>query len=148
LEIEKLNGILSIKIEWYFFHFNKKKIKKMSIQVTTYRSVNFQNDINALSFKENNFTFKRTRSLGEMLKSGLDISHLVKIEKDGFDKPLFAEKIKGDLWVILTLENNPSKSEYTIVFFRAIRLHQLEEAVELLDADEAYSAFNFKDFWT
>lgn len=120
----------------------------MESQVQTYKSPHFQNDVNALSFKENNFTFKRTRSLGETLKAGNNISHLVKIEKNGFDKPLFAEKIKGDLWVILTLENNPAKSEYTLVFLRAVRQNQLAEAVESLDTEGVYSSFSFKDFWT
>jgi hypothetical protein len=120
----------------------------MSVQVTTYKSVNFQNDVNALSFKENNFTFKRTRSLAEMIKSGLNFSHLVKIEKKGFQKPLYTMKIQKDLVVILILEENVPASDYTLTFLRAVRLHQLEEAVKSLDTEGVYSAFNFKDFWT
>jgi arabinogalactan endo-1,4-beta-galactosidase len=119
----------------------------MSIQVTTYKSPHFQNDVNALSFKENNFTFKRTRSVPEGLKNGYDMSHLIKIEKEGFQKTLYAMKIQKDLVVILILEN-PSIGEYKLTFLRAIRLYQLDEAVEKLDADETYIAFNFKDFWT
>jgi hypothetical protein len=120
----------------------------MSVQITTYKSVNFQNDVNALTFKENNFTFKRTRSLGEMLKSGLNFSHIIKIEKEGFQKPLYSMKIQKDLVVILILEHAANGSDYALTLLRAVRLHQLAEAVESLDSDEAYSAFNFKDFWT
>ena len=120
----------------------------MSIQVTTYKSQHFQNDVNALSFKENNFTFKRTRSVPEMLKNGNDMSHLIKIEKEGFQKPLYTMKIQKDLVVILILENKDNRSDYALTFLRAVRLHQLSEAVESLDTEEVYSAFNFKDFWT
>jgi hypothetical protein len=120
----------------------------MSVQVTTYKSVNFQNDVNALSFKENNFTFKRTRCVPEGLKNGYDMSHLIKIEKKGFQKPLYTMKIQKDLTVILILEHNAHSSDYALTLLRAIRLHQLEEAVESLDTAEVYSAFNFKDFWT
>jgi arabinogalactan endo-1,4-beta-galactosidase len=120
----------------------------MSIQVTTYKSVNFQNDVNALSFKENNFTFKRTRSVPEGFKNGYNMSHLVKIEKDGFQKPLYTMKIQKDLTVLMILEHNVNSFDYVLTFLRAVRLHQLEEAIESLDVEEVYSAFNFKDFWT
>jgi hypothetical protein len=120
----------------------------MSTQVSTYKSPHFQNDVNALSFKENNFTFKRTRSVPEGLKNGYDMSHLIKIEKEGFQKPLYTMKIQKDLVVILILEHNANKSDYALTLLRAVRLHQLEGAVETLDTEEAYSAFNFKDFWT
>jgi hypothetical protein len=120
----------------------------MDIKVTTYKSVNFQNDVNALSFKENNFTFKRTRSLAIMIAENYDYSHIVKLEKMGFDKPLYTMKIQKDLTVILILEHNANSSDYTLTLLRAVRLHQLAEAVESLDTEEVYSAFNFKDFWT
>jgi hypothetical protein len=71
----------------------------MEAQVETYKSKIFEDDINLLSFKESNFTFKRTRSLIEMLKSGLNVSHLVKIDKNGFEKPLYLMKIMKDLRV-------------------------------------------------
>jgi hypothetical protein len=120
----------------------------MSVQVTTYKSVNFQNDVNALSYKENNFTFKRTRSVPEGLKNGYDMSHLIKIEKKGFQKPLYTMKIQKDLTVMLILEHNANRTDYALTLLRAVRLHQVAEAVEILDSEEAYSAFNFKDFWT
>jgi hypothetical protein len=120
----------------------------MSTQVATFKSAHFQNDVNSLSFKDNNFTFKRTRSLAIMIAENYDYSHIVKLEKIGFNKPLFSMKIKGDLRVILTLEKADLLPNFTLTFLRAVRLHQLEEAVETLDTEEAYSAFNFKDFWT
>jgi mRNA-degrading endonuclease YafQ of YafQ-DinJ toxin-antitoxin module len=120
----------------------------MSTQVTTFKSAHFQNDVNALSFKDNNFTFKRTRSLAIMIAENNDYSHIVKLEKVGFDKPLFSVKIKGDLRVIFTLEKAESSLNFTLTFLRAVVLDQLAEAVETLDTEEAYSAFNFKDFWT
>jgi hypothetical protein len=119
----------------------------MSTQVATFKSTHFQDDVNALSFKENNFTYKRTRYLAIMIVENYDYSHIVKLEKKGFKKPLFKMKIKGDLSVIFTLEN-PKQSEFNLTFLRAVRLPQLEEAVETLDTEEAYSAFDFKDFWT
>jgi hypothetical protein len=120
----------------------------MDIIVSTFKSQHFQNDVNALSFKDNNFTFKRTRSLAIMIAENMDYSHIVKLEKIGFDKPLFNMKIKGDLSVIFTLENTDLSPNFTLTFLRAVRLEQLAEAVEALDNEEVYSAFNFKDFWT
>jgi arabinogalactan endo-1,4-beta-galactosidase len=120
----------------------------MIVQVATYKSQHFQNDVNALSFKENNFTFKRTRSVPEGFKNGYNMSHLIKIEKEGFQKPLYTMKIQKDLVVILILEHNVPASDYRLTLLRAVRLHQLEEAVKSLDVEEVYSAFNFKDFWT
>jgi hypothetical protein len=120
----------------------------MSIQVSTFKSPHFQNDVNALSFKDNNFTFKQTRSLAIMIAENRNYSHIVKLEKNGFDKPLFSLKIKRDLRVILTLEKAESSPNFTLTFLRAVLLDQLAEAVEALDTEEAYSAFNFKDFWT
>jgi hypothetical protein len=112
----------------------------MEVQVQTYKSQFFQNDVNALSFNENNFTFKRTRALVEMIKSGSNFSHLIKVEKEGFEKPLFVQKIQKDLQVLLILEEFSLPTDYNVTFLRAFRSHQL-------DATEAYSAFNFKDFW-
>jgi hypothetical protein len=120
----------------------------MSTQVATFKSPHFQNDVNALSFKDNNFTFKQTRTLAILIAENANYAHIVKLEKIGFDKPLFSLKIKGDLRVILTLEKADLLPNFTLTFLRAIRLHQVDEAVEALDTDEAYSSFNFKDFWT
>jgi hypothetical protein len=120
----------------------------MSTQVTTFKSTHFQNDVNELSFKDNNFTFKQTRSLAIMIAENNDYSHIVKLEKKGFEKPLFTMKIKGDLRVIFALEKADLLPNFTLTFLRAVRLSQLEEAVETLDIESAYSAFNFKDFWT
>ena len=86
----------------------------MSVQVTTYKSQHFQNDVNALSFKENNFTFKRTRSVPEMLKNGNDMSHLIKIEKEGFQKPLYTMKIQKDL-VVMAIMTFLSVEDWTIL---------------------------------
>jgi hypothetical protein len=63
-------------------------------------------------------------------------------------KSLYTMKIQKDLTVILILEHNANRTDYALTLLRAIRLHQLEEAVESLDTEEVYSAFNFKDFWT
>jgi hypothetical protein len=119
----------------------------MDAPIETYKSQNFQNDVNALSFKENNFTFKLTRALVEMFKSGSNFSHLVKVEKAGFEKPLFVQKIQKDLRVLLILEEFSSPTAYKVTFLRAFRVHQLDETLETLDETEAYSAFNFNDFW-
>ncbi|MFM2269278.1 MAG: hypothetical protein RL757_2719 [Bacteroidota bacterium] len=119
----------------------------MNVKVATYKSQHFQNEVNELSFKENNFVFKRTRSLMLMIQENLNYSHIVKIEKKDFPKPLYQMKIAKDLRVILTLEED-APSEFTLTLLRAIRLHQLDEAVEILAADETCSSFNFKDFWT
>jgi hypothetical protein len=119
----------------------------MSAQIATYKSQHFQNDVNALSFKENNFTFKRTRSLGEMIKSELNFSHIVKIEKKGFDKPLYTMKIQKDLVVILIFEHNANGLDYALTLLRAVRLHQLAEAVETLDVEEICPVYDFKVFW-
>jgi precorrin-6B methylase 1 len=118
----------------------------MEAQVETYISKVFENDIKLLSFKESNFTFKRTQSLIEMLKNGLNTSHLVKIEKNGFDKPLYLMKIMKDLTVILTLEENSFTPEYTVKFLRILRLNQLVEVLESLENEEEYSALNFSNF--
>jgi hypothetical protein len=119
----------------------------MELQVETYKSAFFEDDIMLLSYKESNFTFKRTRSLIQMLKNGLETSHLVKIDKIGFEKPLYLMKIMKDLNVILTLEENSFSPEYTVKFLRAIRLNHLEETIESLDDEGSYSALNFSNFW-
>jgi hypothetical protein len=119
----------------------------MSAQIATYKSQHFQNDVNALSFKENNFTFKRTRSVPEGLKNGFNMSHLIKIEKEGFQKPLHTMKIQKDLVVILILEHNANGLDYALTLLRAVRLHQLAEAVETLDVEEICPVYDFKVFW-
>jgi hypothetical protein len=120
----------------------------MELKVEVYICEIFKQDIHFLSYKESNFTFKRTRALVQMLKNGLETSHLVKIDKNGFEKPLYWMKIMKDLRVILTIEENLFSPEYTVKFLRAIQLNQLEEAVGLLDSEMTYSSFNFSNFWT
>jgi hypothetical protein len=105
----------------------------MEAQVIAKNHKNYEIDVKSLSFKEANFIFKQTRTLVEMLKSGLNVSHLVKIEKDGFDKPHYIQKIQKDLRVLLILEEFPTSPEYKVTFLRAFRLQDLDEVIEKLD---------------
>jgi hypothetical protein len=116
----------------------------MEQKVEVYKSTHFYADLEHLSFKESNFTFKMARSLVEMLKSGHNISHLIKIEKRGFDKPLYALKTMKDLRFILILEE-----KFKLTLLRVIRLNQLEEAIDTLDTDEVCTPFEFvfNGFW-
>lgn len=113
----------------------------MNVQV--FKTEIFQNEVNALSFKENNFTFKMTRSLVEMLKSGHDVSHLAKIDKIGFEKPLFTIKTKKDIRVILTLESNDFSPEYTLRLLRCVRSEELEDTVKTFDFSDIGKPFEF-----
>ncbi len=119
----------------------------MNKTIQIFRSTHFQNDVNLLTFAASNFTFKQTRSLVEMLKSDNNVSHLEKIDKIGFDKPLFTSKIQKDLRVLLTLEVRPIQPDYTLTFLRAIRLSCVQEAVETLDTEDVCAPFEFDDFW-
>jgi hypothetical protein len=121
----------------------------MNKNVQIFKAPIFQNEVNALSFKENNFTFKMTRLLVEMLKAEHDISHLVKIDKIGFEKPLYAMKTKKDIRVILILESNDFSPEYTLTLLRCVRLHDLTEVVETLDTEMECAPFEFRfnEFW-
>ncbi len=119
----------------------------MEAQVETYNSNFFEDDFHTLSFKESNFTFKQTRNLVEMIKSRMNISHLVKLEKNDFEKPLYLMKIMKDLRVILILEEYDSSPQYIVTFLRIIRLNQLEETLESLEIEAAYSALSFSDFF-
>jgi hypothetical protein len=121
----------------------------MDKTVQIFRSLYFQNDVNFLSFKESNFTFKQTRTLVEMLKSGHNVSRLQKMEKPGFEKPHFALKIQKDLRVLLSLKHNTSPPNYTLKLLWAVRLNQLEEAVDRLDTEGVCLPFEFvfNGFW-
>ncbi len=121
----------------------------MDKTVQIFRSLHFQNDVDALTFKESSFTFKQTRTLLEMLKSENNLSHLEKIDKIGFEKPLFALKIQKDLRVLLTLEENPELPNYSLTFLRAIRVPKIADAVETLETDEICTPFEFlpNGFW-
>jgi mRNA-degrading endonuclease YafQ of YafQ-DinJ toxin-antitoxin module len=114
--------------------------------VQVFKTQIFQNDVNALSFKENNFTYKRTRSLVIMIEEGLNFSHIIKIEHKAFEKPLFKMHIKGDLYIIFTLEETKSL-DYTLTLLRCVRLNVLTDAVETLDTEGVVSPCDFKDFW-
>ena len=121
----------------------------MNKEIQIFRSVHFQNDVNSLTFAASNLTFKQTRTLVEMLKSGNNVSQLQKIDKIGLDKPLFAMKIQKDLRVLLTLEAHPIQPDYTLTFLRTIRLPCVQEAVETLDTEEVCAPFEFtfNGFW-
>jgi hypothetical protein len=119
----------------------------MSSEVAIFKSKNFQNDVIILSFKENNLTYKLSRMLVEMIKAGHNISHLVKIEQSVVEKPLFLMKVKKDLHVVLSLEQNTATHVYTLTLLRAIRLSQVEEMLADLDATEGCEAYDFKEFW-
>jgi hypothetical protein len=119
----------------------------MTHQVRICKSQHFQNDVDALSFKDNNFTFKQTRTLTLLIEANGNYSHLIALENENLEKPLYRLKIKGDLNVILTLEENTVPPESVVTFLRAVRLTQLEEAIEGLDINEVFIAFDFSDFW-
>ncbi len=121
----------------------------MDKTVQIFRSTHFQNDVNLLTYKESNLTFKLTRLLAEMLKSEHNVSHLQKIDKIGFKKPLFALKIQKDLKVLLTLEKNDSVPDYTLTLLRVTQLPHLQEAVDTLDTEEVFLPFEFEfnGFW-
>ncbi len=119
----------------------------MNKTIQIFRSLHFQNDVNLLTFKESRFTFKQTRALVEMLKSSMNVSHLEKIDKIGFDTPLFTSKIQKDLRVLLTLETHPTAPDYTLTLLRVIRLPLVQEAVDTLDTEEVCAPFKFDDFW-
>jgi mRNA-degrading endonuclease YafQ of YafQ-DinJ toxin-antitoxin module len=119
----------------------------MDKTVQVFKTQIFQNDVNALSFKDNNFTYKQTRSLVNMIKDGLNFSHIIKIEDKAFEKPLFKMHIKGDLYIIFTLEET-KPSDYTFTLRRCVRLNDLTEAIETLDTEGVVSPYSFKDFWT
>ncbi len=117
--------------------------------VQIFRSLYFQDDVNGLTFKESSFTYRKTRALVEMLKSDSNISHLKKIDKAGSEKPLFALKIQKDLNVLLTLEIHSISPDYSLTFLRAIRLSEMQKAVETLDAEWVCPIFKFEfgGFW-
>lgn len=121
----------------------------MDKTVQIFRSLHFQNDVDALTFKESSFTFKQTRTLVESLKTGLNVSHLQKTDKSSFEKPLFTLKIQKDLKVLLTLEKNDIAPDYTLTLLRVVQLPHLQEAVETLDTEELCLPFEFEfnGFW-
>jgi hypothetical protein len=121
----------------------------MNKTVQIFKSPIFQNDVNALSFKDNNFTYKRTRSLFTMIEEGLNFSHIIKFEYKAFTKPLFKMKIKADLYIVFTLEET-TPLEYTLTLLRCLRSIVFTEVVENLDQGEVCTPFVFSktgDLW-
>lgn len=113
----------------------------MNNAITVFKSGLFQEQVNSLTFKENNFAFKKCRALVEMIKADLYISHLEKIEKQGFELPLYLMKTQKNWRVILTLDQNN-----ILTYLRLIELKDVETALETLHLDDVFPC-DFKVFW-
>ncbi len=113
----------------------------MNNDIQVFKSSLFQKQVNSLTFKENNFVFKKCRALVEMIKAGLNISNLEKIEKQGFELPLYLMKTQKNWRVILTLDQNNK-----LTYLRLIELKDLEKTLEALHLDDIFPC-DFKVFW-
>jgi hypothetical protein len=96
-----------------------------------HKNPKYEADITTFTEFEQSFTMKKVRQLVGMIELGLNISHLVPIEKAGFSDTLFRLKIRKDLWIILTLEKK--EANYLITCLRAFRLEYLEEIVQKIE---------------
>ena len=113
----------------------------MGKEVLVYKSKIFQEQVNKLTYKENNFVFKKCRALAEMIKANLNISHLEKIEYANFYSPLYLMKTQKDWRVMLTLDDHNK-----LTFLRMVTLKDIEMSIDTLDLENIYS-YDFKEFW-
>ncbi len=100
-----------------------------------------------LNFKENNLTFKKLRTLNEMLIHNLNTKHLIAfIElKDG--KEYFLEKISKSKYVLLTLSKSEQPLVIIIHFYSIFDIENRSGLKEKLIKIKTFESLSFKEFW-
>jgi hypothetical protein len=111
--------------------------------VKCYETKPFQCERLLLDQKQNNFTFKKLRTLSIMLAEGLNIEHLIALT----DEPnFFFQKINKELFVLLSITNNELNNNTDLIFYSIVQQINTKLSIPK-DKNTVFYKLNFNEFW-